>query len=128
MVLTELSLAKELDKRGIELLSFSRKDQDKLEVYANRLQPVVLPDDGEVFIPVPVTLDLELDDQQQIKAYNYRKSDEAMLNHASSFVRTLYDNGQVFGLNRRAVSNPSHKVEVNEKGQRIIKRKGFSIL
>jgi hypothetical protein len=128
MALTEVGLAKELDKQGYELLSFSRKEQDKLEVHANRLHPVALQENDEVFIPVPVTLDLELDEHQKIKAMNYSESDDEMLKHASSFVRTLVDNGQVYGLYGQDAANTSHKIETNEKGQRIIKRKGFSIL
>ncbi|MDB5021001.1 MAG: hypothetical protein JWQ28_2128 [Pedobacter sp.] len=128
MALTEVGLAKELDKHGYELLSFSRKGKDMLEVYANCLHTVDLEENEKVFIPVPVTLDLQLDDHDKVKAVNSRDSDAEMLKHASSFVRTLVDNGQIFGLNGQNAPNTSHKIETNEKGQRIIKRKGFSIL
>jgi hypothetical protein len=128
MALTEVGLAKELEKQGYELLSFTRKDQDRLEVHANRLHPVCLKENEQVFIPVPVTLDLELDDHQKIKGLNYSESDDEMLKHASSFVKTLVDNGQVHGLNGQLAANTSHTIETNDKGQRIIKRKGFSIL
>jgi hypothetical protein len=87
-----------------------------------------LEENEKVFIPVPVTLDLQLDDHDKVKAVNSRDSDAEMLKHASSFVRTLVDNGQIFGLNGQNAPNTSHKIETNEKGQRIIKRKGFSIL
>jgi hypothetical protein len=128
MGLTEVGLAKELEKHGYELLSFSRKDQDKLEVQANRLHPVSLHENEQVFIPVPVTLNLELDDHQKIKALSYSEADDEMLKHASSFVKTLVDNRQVFGLNGQSAANTSHQIELNDKGQRVIKRKGFSIL
>jgi hypothetical protein len=128
MALTEVGLAKELDKQGYELLSFSVKDQGKLVVQANRLHPVSVQENEDVFIPVPVTLNVELDDNQKIKALNYSESDDEILKHASSFVRTLIDNKQVYGLNGQMAANTSHKIETNDKGQRIIKRKGFSIL
>lgn len=128
MALTEVSLAKELEKQGYELLSFSWKGEDKLEVYANCLHPVIVHEKEQVFIPVPVTLDLELDDHQKISALNSRVSDDETLKHASSFVRTLIDNGQVYGLDGQNAVNTSHKIEINDKGQQIIKRKGFSIL
>jgi len=128
MALTEVGLAKELDKQGYELLSFSRKDQNLLEVHANRLHPVGLTDYDDVFIPVPVTLDLEIDENQKIKSMHYGNSDEQMLKHASSFVKNLLENRQIHGLDGQDGPNTSHKIEVNEKGQKIIKRKGFSIL
>jgi hypothetical protein len=128
MALTEVGLAKELEKQGYELLSFSRKDQNILEVHANRLHPVPLVDQEEVFIPVPVTLDLEIDEHQKIKSMHYADSDEEMLKHASSFVKNLVENRQIHGLQGQDAPNTSHKVELNEKGQKIIKRKGFSIL
>lgn len=128
MAFTEVGLAKELDKEGYELLSFAWKGENKLEVFANCLHPVTLQGNTTVFIPVPVTLDLELDDYLKIKALNTRDSDADMLKHAGSFVRTLVDNGQVYGLKGQDASNTSHKIEVNDKGQQVIKRKGFSIL
>ena len=128
MALTEVGLAKELQKHGYELLSFSRKDQDNLEVHANRLHPVPLKDDEKVYIPVPVTLDLQLDNQQKIKSMHYGDSDADMLKHASSFVHNLIENKQINGLDGQDAPNTSHKIEVNDQGQKIIKRKGFSIL
>lgn len=128
MALTEVGLAKELDKQGFELLTYVNKDSGKLEVQANKLHGVLLKENDEVFIPVPVTLDLELDAQQGIKELKYKESDEDALKHASSFVRTLVENGQVKGLDGQTAKNASHQIEMNDKGQRIIKRKGFSIL
>jgi hypothetical protein len=128
MALTEVGLAKELEKHGYELLSFSRKEHGKLEVHANCIHPVPLSANDVIFVPVPVTLDLELDDHRKIKALHHSESDEQMLMHASSFVKTLVANKQVNGLNGQEAANASHKIETNEKGQRIVKRKGFSIL
>lgn len=128
MALTEVGLAKELEKQGYELLSFSRKDERKLEVHANRLHPIGLKDHEDLFIPVPVTLDVEIDEHQKIKSMHYGDSDEQMLKHASSFVKNLVENRQIHGLDGQDAPNTSHKVELNEKGQKIIKRKGFSIL
>jgi hypothetical protein len=128
MALTEVGLAKELDKQGYELLTYENKDQGKLEVQANKLHGVFLKENDEVFIPVPVTLDLELDEHQGIKELKYKDSDIDVLKHASSFVRTLVENGQVNGLDGQAAKHASHQIETNAKGQRIIKRKGFSIL
>jgi len=128
MALTEVGLAKELEKHGYELLSFSRKDQNTLEVHANRIHPIGLNDHDDVFIPVPVTLDLEIDEHQKIKSMQYGDSDEQMLKHASSFVKNLMENHQIQGLDEQDAPNTSHKIELNEKGQKIIKRKGFSIL
>jgi hypothetical protein len=128
MAFTEVGLAKELDKQGFELLTYDRKDPDKLEVQANKLHGVLLKDNDEVFIPVPVTLNLELDENQRIKNLKYKDSDEDALKHASTFVRTLVDNGQVNGLDGQTARHTSHQIVVNDKGQRIIKRKGFSIL
>ena len=128
MALTEVGLAKELEKHGYELLSFSRREQNMLEVHANRLHPIGLKDHEDVFIPVPVTLDLEIDEHQKIKSMHYGDSDEQMLKHASSFVKNLVENHQILGLDGQEGPNTSHKIELNEKGQKIIKRKGFSIL
>lgn len=128
MALTEIGLAKELEKEGFELLSFTWKGPDRLEVYANCLHPVTLQGNATVYIPVPVTLDLDLDENLKIKKLNSRESDGEMLKHASSFVKTLVDNGQIYGLNGQNAPNTSHKIEINDKGQPIIKRKGFSIL
>lgn len=128
MAFSKLGLAKELDEQGYELLSYSRKDDHQLEVQANKLHPVVLQDGDAVFVPVPVHIDLELDDQYKVKSLNESDADQEALVHATHFVKNLIDNGQVNGINGQSAANTSHKIEINEKGQRIIKRQGFSIL
>lgn len=128
MALSKIGLAKELDKQGYELLSYSRKDDHQLEVQANKLHPVELQEGDAVYIPVPVRIDLELDDNDALKSLHQSDSDEEALVHATHFVKNLIDNGQVNGINGQSAPNTSHKIEINEKGQRIIKRQGFSIL
>lgn len=128
MAFSKIGLAKELDKQGYELLSYSRKDDHQLEVQANKLHPVELKEGDAVYIPVPVRIDLELDDNDALKSLHQSDSDEEALVHATHFVKNLVDNGQVNGINGQSAPNTSHKIEINEKGQRIIKRQGFSIL
>ncbi len=128
MAFSKIGLAKELDEQGYELLSYSRKDDHQLEVQANKLHPVVLQEGDAVFVPVPVHIDLELDDQYKVKSLNESDADQEALVHATHFVKNLIDNGQVNGINGQSAANTSHKIEINEKGQRIIKRQGFSIL
>jgi hypothetical protein len=128
MAFSKVGLAKELDKQGYELLSYSRKDDHQLEVQANKLHPVLLQEGDEVYIPVPVNIDLQLDDNYSVKAIHHKDSEQEALVHAAHFVKNLIDNGQVNGIYGQSAPNTSHKIEVNEKGQRIIKRQGFSIL
>jgi hypothetical protein len=128
MAFSKIGLAKELDEQGYELLSYSRKDDHQLEVQANKLHPVALEEGDAVYIPVPVHINLELDDSYNVKSLTQRDSDQEALVHATQFVKNLIDNGQVKGINGQSAPNTSHKIEINEKGQRIIKRQGFSIL
>ncbi len=128
MAFSKIGLAKELDEQGYELLSYSRKDDHQLEVQANKLHPVELQEGEAVYISVPVHMDLELDDNYHVKCLSHSGSDQEAFAHATHFVKNLIDNGQVNGMNGESAPNTSHKIEINEKGQRIIKRKGFSIL
>lgn len=125
---TETVLKQELNKKGFELVSFSAPDNDRdFEVQANILHPVTLPQSDQLFVPVPVTLHVSVDDKNQIRHIDGGTPPKEVTDDAVQFIKTLHDNNQISGLAGQPAHNATHQIEVNEKGQQVVKRRGFSL-
>lgn len=108
------------------------------QVSASRLVPVDAddPDLASVYIPVPVTAAVEVDDHDSVVGVHVPDPDPAADREARAFTRNLIANGEVKGLARsgpirRGPSRPpprsTHEVTTDPAGRRVIRRTGFAM-
>ena len=107
------------------------------QVTASRLVPVddQDPDLASVYIPVPVTAAVEVDDHDSVVGVQVPDSDPSTEREARAFTRNLIANGAVRGLTRRgpvrrAAGPPprsTHEVTTDPAGRRVIRRTGFTL-
>jgi len=126
-------LKKGLAARGFELVKIARQLSDgALEVEAYTLHAIPQDDRGlqnetsPLHVPVPVTLKVTLDSQHSIVSLQGGVPTAKALEDAGQYARTLMDNGRLEGLQGVEPIHPTHRVELNERGQRVIRRKNFS--
>ena len=123
----ETVLRTELAKQDFEFVKSSApKAEGSHEVEAYKLHPVTGNKHDPLYVPVPVTMQVTLDDKNQIQKIEGGAPKAEAVNDAEHFVKTLIDNHQLGGLPDQPVANATHQVEVNDKGQRVIKRRNFS--
>jgi hypothetical protein len=108
------------------------------QVTASRLVPVddQDPDLASVYIPVPVTAAVEVDDHDSVVGVQVPDSDPSTEREARAFTRNLIANGAVRGLTRsgpvrRGPGGPpprsTHEVTTDPAGRRVIRRTGFAL-
>ena len=108
------------------------------QVSASRLVPVDAddPDLASVYIPVPVTAAVEVDDHDSVVGVQVTDPDPSADREARAFTRNLIANGEVKGLARsgpvrRGPSGPpprsTHEVMTDPAGRRVIRRTGFAL-
>jgi hypothetical protein len=108
------------------------------QVSASRLVPVDVddPDLASVYIPVPVTAAVEVDDHDSVVGVKVTDPDPSADREARAFTRNLIANGEVKGLARsgpvrRGPSRPpprsTHEVTTDPAGRRVIRRSGFAL-
>jgi hypothetical protein len=127
--INEQALKKELAKRGFESVSIKRElPGGRVEVEANKLHPVPAEASESLHAPVPVTLSLELDARGRIKSIVGDTPDAAAVANAARYIKTLRDSGQ---LARPGEPEPAygvtHRIERDEQGRQVLRRKRFSI-
>ena len=127
MAITQADLIQELDKHGFELKSYSQKDVDSLEVQASKLHPVSIGNQ-ELYVSVPVALHVKLDKDDHIQPIKGDEADRESIVSAERFVKALADNNQIDGLSGLSIPNATHKIEINDKGQKVVKRRGYSLM
>ena len=108
------------------------------QVSATRLVPVDEqdPDLASVYIPVPVTAEVKVDDHDSVVGVEVPDPDPSTDREARAFGRSLIDNGAVRGLGsrgpvKRGPSGPpsrsTHEVTTDPAGRRVIRRTGFAV-
>lgn len=108
------------------------------QVSATRLVPVddQDPDLASVYIPVPVTAAVEVDDHDGVVGVAVPDLDPSVDREARAFTRNLIANGEVRGLARsgpvrRGPAGPpprsTHEVTTDPEGRRVIRRTGFAL-
>lgn len=108
------------------------------QVSASRLVPVDTddPELASVYIPVPVTAAVEVDDHDSVVGVRVPDPDPSMDREARAFTRNLIANGEVKGLGhsgpvRRGPSRPpprsTHEVTTDPAGRRVIRRSGYAL-
>lgn len=121
------------------LASETQKDGgERVQVQASRLVAVD-PEDSDlagVSIPVPVTAMVALDPKGHLAGVKAEPSDPGIDDQARAFARNLIANGAVRGIEAPAAAaparrgpptRPTHQVETDGRGRRVIRRVGFSI-
>jgi hypothetical protein len=108
------------------------------QVSASRLVPVDEgdPDLASVYIPVPVTAEVEVDGHDSVVGVQVPDPDPTTDREARAFTRSLIANGAVRGLTetgpvRRGPGGPpprsTHEVTTDPSGRRVIRRTGFAL-
>src|SRR6266508_777426 len=125
----EQALKKELAKRGFESVSIRRElPGRRVEVDANKLYPVHVEGGEAIYAPVPVTFSVELDARGHVKSIDGDTPDPAAVADAARYIKTLRDSGQLAGPGERErVSGITHRIERDEHGRQVLRRKRFSI-
>jgi hypothetical protein len=125
----EQALKKELAKRGFESVSIRRElPGRRVEVDANKLYPVHVEGGEAIYAPVPVTFSVELDARGHVKSIDGDTPDPTAVADAARYIKTLRDSGQLAGPGERErVSGITHRIERDEHGRQVLRRKRFSI-
>ncbi|MFL6822757.1 MAG: hypothetical protein ACJ8FA_09325 [Xanthobacteraceae bacterium] len=127
--INEQALKKELAKRGFESVSIRRElPGRRLEVDANKLYPVHVEGGEAIYAPVPMSLSVELDARGHIISIDRDTPDPAAVADAAQYVKALRDSGQLTAPGEREpVSGITHRIERDEQGRKVLRRKRFSI-
>jgi hypothetical protein len=127
--INEQALKKELAKRGFESVSIKRElPGGRVEVEANKLYPVPVEAGEPIHAPVPVTLSVELDARGRIKSIAGDTPSPAAVADAARYIKTLRDSGQLAAAGEReGASGITHRIERDEQGRQVLRRRRFSI-
>lgn len=115
----------ELFKQGYEFINTSKRSSHSIEVDAKKLHPVIIEKNDTLNIPVPVSLVVTFDKDNHIINIEESTVSPEVIKDAEKYVRTLFENNQIDGLNNHFNHNTTHKIEVNDKGQKVIMRTGY---
>lgn len=122
----ESLLKKELAMKGFEWIAASAAGTNQLQVEANKLQPVLEEGKDPVFVTLPVSLIISVNKKGHIQSIGENGISPEILTDAVNFAKTLVANHQLDGYQAQAIPGATHAIEVNEYGQKIIRRKRFS--
>jgi|GEM_PF-6597541 len=116
-------LQQQLKKWDLEDVHIVRPNSDgSLEVAAKKLHPTAIDKQEPVYIPVPVSLQVRLDDKNTVTDVGGITPSAEQIEAAEYQAKGLVDNGQLGGGNFKSVANPTHQIVTNEKGQKVIRR------
>ena len=125
--INETLLRQELAKQGFEFIEVSSQQPNHtFKVQANQFQPVSVDNSGPIYMPLPVTLQVTLDTNNKIDKIDGGQPSVETVAGAEQFLKMLIANNQLDGLFGKPQPNATHQIKVNEKGQRVIKRRQFS--
>lgn len=120
----EEELRKQLEKLNFELVSHSPVDNMRhIFAQVKKLQPVSIKQ-NLLYVPIMLGLSIVLDKDNKIKRLDEDPSVKDSISDAERFVKTLVDNKKLTGL-QDSGNEATHQIELNEKGQKVIRRKGF---
>lgn len=104
--------------------SVKAKSGNRLQGKTDTLHPVHTSAAEEpLYVPVPVSSTASLKKEERVHPEEQASPD--VLRSADTFVKTLVDNNEIEGAGSETKPNPTHKIEVNEQGQQVVKRRGF---
>src|ERR1700754_3755245 len=119
-------IRQELGKYDLELLGHPKIEKaDNIKVQALKLTPISTLNDKPLYIPVPVSLHVTLDENNNTTTQG-DSPDAAAKTAAGDFYQGLVERKQIAGLSDGAPQNSTtHEVKVNDKGQQVVRRTGF---
>jgi hypothetical protein len=123
------TLKRELSKRGFESASIKRElPGGRVEVDANKLHPVHVEGGEAIYAPIPVSLSVELDARGRVRSITGDTPNPAAVADAARYLKTLRDSGQVSSAGeQQPAPRPTHRIERDEQGRLVLRRKRFSI-
>jgi hypothetical protein len=122
------TLKTELAKRGFESVSIKRElPGGRVEVDANKLHPVHVEAGEAIYAPIPMSLSVELDARGHVKSIAGDTPNPAAVADAARYLKTLRDSGQVSSAAEQPAAGPTHRIERDEQGRLVLRRKRFSI-
>jgi hypothetical protein len=118
----------QLGEFDLELSGHPKLGADKqIQLPALKLTPVSTLNDKPLYIPVPVTPMLTLDEHNTITAVEGDIPSPEARTAADKFYQGLVDRKEIAGLpDNTGDAVTTHKVLLNEKGQQVIRRTGYS--
>jgi hypothetical protein len=127
--INQQTLKTELAKRGFESVSIKRElPGGRVEVEANKLHPVHVEGGEAIYAPIPMSFSVELDARGRVRSIAGDTPDLAAVADAARYLKTLRDSGQVGSAGQqRPTSGPTHRIERDEQGRLVLRRKRFSI-
>lgn len=118
-------LKKALLKQGYELISSGKKNKDGIiAIEANKLQPIQIKQNEVIYMPIPVNLVVKAD-SDNIKIIKGNSTPQESILDAENFAKMLVDNNKLEGIPEIASDAATHSLEINENGQKIIRRRRF---
>jgi hypothetical protein len=125
----EQALKAELAKRGFESVSIKRElPGGRIQAEANKLYPVHVEGGESIYAPVPVSLSVELDARGRVKSIAGDTPPPAAVTDAVRYIKTLRDSGQLTSTGeQQSAAGVTHRIERDEQGRQVLRRKRFSI-
>jgi hypothetical protein len=122
------ALKTELSHRGFESVSIKRElPGGRVEVEANKLHPVHVEAGEAIYAPIPMSLSVELDARGRVKSIAGDTPNPAAVADAARYLKTLRERGQVSSAAEQPAAGPTHRIERDEQGRLVLRRKRFSI-
>lgn len=126
-VADEKRLRAALAKRDLELVSVDERSPDgSIAATANRLHPVPGPDGKPLYAPIPVTLRIQCDESGDVRTVAGDTPGAAAIADATRFVKSLAAGHKLAEGAGPVPPGATHRIEVDAKGRRILRRSRFS--
>ncbi len=117
---------------GLELVSMdSAVPSTHIHGRAKKWQPATNPDRSEgesICVPLPVDVDIELDQSAHIRSVRVGEPDRELLNEAAAFIETLEANRQIAHGSNPMPPGATHQLVTDEKGQTRLVRRRFTAI
>ncbi|HEX8735596.1 MAG TPA: hypothetical protein VF721_09755 [Pyrinomonadaceae bacterium] len=116
----------------LELLSVSEKSGEDIirgQVNKSHSLPGSESESGhKAIVTIPVNVEIKMSKKGKIKAVKTEEPEKEHLDEAAHYIKTLEDNKQVKHGEGPLGPGETHRETVNEKGEKRIERKRFSII
>jgi hypothetical protein len=121
--LDEQKIKTELANRGFESVSIKSVDGDgKVSVDANKLHPIEKEGTDDLYVPLPVSLSLELGADGHIRTLAGEDPSPAAIGAARSFVRGLKQRSEIESATATNPGKATHRIEKDAQGRLVLRR------
>jgi hypothetical protein len=126
-VAEEKAVRAALAEHDLELVSVDGRLPDgTISASANKLHLVPTTGGEPLYVPIPVTLRIERDSRGKIRSMAGDVPGAEAIADAARFVKTLVANRQLADAPGTVPAGATHRVEIDAKGRRILRRRRFS--